>query len=229
MTSKQTRPIGRSGGKRTVSQHTRADGQKQSANRLGGRFDMKAGAQSGAATDVFESLEDRLARQQREVEETKNLIRSRDYIESLRGIPQVKRLDLTLTCIDADKSEDVEYRRRAHTSRSILRLHEEQPDVVAWTARIDSEGRGYATLTGVEVYDGTHRDVVPGDQWSRSWHTSGSDIAVADTGAIDDGATVSLWIDAQNAEAALDTDSEGFGYEKWKIDSPKTSTRTNGR
>lgn len=40
-------------GKRTVSQHTRADGQKQTANRVGGEFDNKHGAGELAAADAF--------------------------------------------------------------------------------------------------------------------------------------------------------------------------------
>lgn len=48
MSTKQTRPIGKHGGKRTVSQHTRADGNTQTANRVGGKFDDKE-SQDGAA------------------------------------------------------------------------------------------------------------------------------------------------------------------------------------
>lgn len=45
------------GAKRSVSQHTRADGQKQSVNRVGGEFDAKAGSgSSGAAADPFADM-----------------------------------------------------------------------------------------------------------------------------------------------------------------------------
>lgn len=117
-------------GKRSVTQHVRADGQKQTANRVGGQFDDKHGAAgAGTAADPFGT-----GLASAELQETRSLLDRR----RVRRRAEMKRLQR--------ESE------RAEISEMAVDLYEAFPEVAEW--RAVGKGSDF-TLTEVELHDGS--------------------------------------------------------------------------
>lgn len=137
-----------SGAKRTVSQHTRADGQKQTANRVGGEFDVKVNGQKMAsASDAF----DELARQ-----EAAAVRESR--IAEQSGMNMVSQHEL-------DQIED-----RTSVSGGMTRLYDAHPEVAEWRAQVEADG----TLSLQGVFDRDGRISKPRKTHLDAWRSVGA-------------------------------------------------------
>lgn len=116
--------------KRSVSTHTRADGQRQSVNRLGGKFDDKTGAGAASAADPFDEVK-------------------------LASVSQQHRQSLAVRHrrLERQIAELEETKRRSYISFVAVELHNVHPEVVEWHSERWGDGSDF--LAAVVDTDGS--------------------------------------------------------------------------